>query len=92
MTVLQASCTQIAVPDPPEVSAANPVHDENATGYGYAGGIVAGIHTYGWMIPAILESVGEAWLSHGWCDFQLPRPTTQMDRSCSSRLRQPNFR
>ena len=26
------------VPDPPEVSAANPVHDESATGYGYAGG------------------------------------------------------
>ncbi|MEC7427833.1 MAG: hypothetical protein ACPHLJ_03970 [Acidimicrobiales bacterium] len=74
MTVLPASCTQIAVPDPPEVSAANPVHDESATGYGYAGGIVAGIHTYGWMTPAILESVGESWLSHGWCDFQLPRP------------------
>ena len=74
MTVVAASCSRMAVADPPEVSAANPVHDENATGYGYAGGIVAGIHTYGWMVPAILDSLGESWLSHGWCDFQLPRP------------------
>ncbi len=74
MTVLSSSCTRIAVPDPPEVSAANPIHDESATSYGYAGGIVAGIHTYGWMVPAILDALGDSWLSHGWCEFRLPRP------------------
>ena len=74
MTVLPASCVRRAVADPPEVSAANPVHDESATGYGYAGGIVAGIHTYGWMVPAILDALGEGWLSHGWSEFRLPRP------------------
>ncbi|MBQ29881.1 MAG: hypothetical protein CL434_08770 [Acidimicrobiaceae bacterium] len=74
MTVVPASCVRLAVADPPEVSAANPVHDESATGYGYAGGIVAGIHTYGWMVPAILEALGEGWLSHGWSEFRLPRP------------------
>ena len=52
MTVTSASCTRLAVADPPEVSAANPIHDESAVSYGYAGGIVAGIHTYGWMVPA----------------------------------------
>ena len=74
MTVMSASCVRLAVADPPEVSAANPVHDESATGYGYAGGIVAGIHTYGWMVPAILDALGEGWLSHGWSEFRLPRP------------------
>ena len=74
MTVASASCTRLAVADPPEVSAANPIHDESAVSYGYAGGIVAGIHTYGWMVPAILDSLGDAWLSHGWCEFRLPRP------------------
>ena len=49
MTVVPASCVRLAVADPPEVSAANPVHDESATGYGYAGGIVAGIHTLIWV-------------------------------------------
>lgn len=74
MTVVSASCVRLAVADPPEVSAANPVHDESATGYGYAGGIVAGIHTYGWMVPAILDALGAGWLSHGWSEFRLPRP------------------
>ena len=74
MTVVSASCIRLAVADPPEVSAANPVHDESATGYGYAGGIVAGIHTYGWMVPAILDALGAGWLSHGWSEFRLPRP------------------
>lgn len=74
MKISAASCSQVAVPDPAEVSAANPIHDESATGYGYAGGIVAGIHTYGWMVPAILNSLGTGWLSHGWCEFGLPRP------------------
>lgn len=74
MTVLSSSCSRIAVADPAEVSAANPIHDESATSYGYAGGIVAGIHTYGWMVPAILDALGTGWLSHGWCEFRLPRP------------------
>ncbi|MCH2632683.1 MAG: MaoC family dehydratase [Acidimicrobiales bacterium] len=74
MTINPARCTRIAVADPPEVSDANPIHDEKAKEYGYAGGIVAGIHTYGWMVPAILDSLGEEWLAHGWCEFRLPRP------------------
>lgn len=69
-----ATCERIAVPDPAEVAAANPIHDDNAKGYGYAGGIVAGIHTYGWMVPAILEGLGDAWLSRGWAEVRFPRP------------------
>ena len=69
-----AHCERIAVEDPAEVAAANPIHDEKATGYGYAGAIVAGIHTYGWMVPAILDAVGDGWLSHGWADVRFPRP------------------
>ena len=32
-----ATCEMVAVPDPAEVAAANPIHDDKATGYGYAG-------------------------------------------------------
>ena len=38
MTINPARCTRIAVADPPEVSDANPIHDEKAKEYGYAGG------------------------------------------------------
>ncbi len=64
----------VAVPDPAEVAAANPIHDDKATGYGYAGAIVAGIHTYGWMVPAILEALGDGWLARGWSEVAFPRP------------------
>lgn len=74
MTVQSAECHRTAVADPDHVAAANPIHDDQATGYGYAGGIVAGIHTYGWMVPAILDSVGDDWLTHGWADIRFPRP------------------
>ncbi len=74
MTVARATCSQVAHADPPEIAAANPIHDEKATGYGYAGAIVAGISTYGWMVPAILDAVGEGWLAHGWAEVRFPRP------------------
>ena len=72
--IIRSECSKVALPDPPEVVNANPIHDEKAGGYGYAGPIVAGIHTYGWMVPAILDAAGDSWLSHGWADIKFPRP------------------
>lgn len=66
--------TVIARPDPPESSAANPVHGDNAAAYGYEGGIVAGIHTYGWMVPAILDALGDEWMADGWAEVAFLRP------------------
>ena len=76
--VQPATCERVAVADPAEVAAANPVHDDKG-GYGYAGGIVAGIHTYGWMVPAILDALGEGWLAHGWAEVKFPRPVYPAD-------------
>ena len=70
--IIRSECSKVALPDPPEVVNANPIHDEKAGGYGYAGPIVAGIHTYGWMVPAILDAAGDSWLSHGWADINSP--------------------
>jgi acyl dehydratase len=61
--------------DPPETSEANPIHGaEGAAAAGYAGALVAGIHTYGWTCTAILEAFGDRWLDDGWADVSYRRP------------------
>ena len=43
------SAIKVAVPDPPETIEANPIHGAaGAAAAGYAGALVAGVHTYGW--------------------------------------------
>lgn len=67
--------TKIAIPDPAETTEANPIHGaEGAAAAGYAGALVAGVHTYGWASSALVGLLGEAWLERGWVDVAYRRP------------------
>jgi hypothetical protein len=64
-----------ATADPPPVGIPNPIHDaDGAGGAGYAGALVAGVRTYGWVVEAVVELLGEEWLERGWADVTLRRP------------------
>ena len=67
--------TVTATPDPPSVGIPNPIHAEDgASGAGYAGALVAGVRTYGWVTEAVVEALGLEWLDGGWADVTLRRP------------------
>jgi acyl dehydratase len=70
----------VAIDDPPEIAAANPIHAEGAKAYGYDRPIVAGLSSYGWAAAALVEVLGEGWLDRGWASFRLPRPVFTGDR------------
>jgi hypothetical protein len=64
-----------ATADPPPVGIANPIHAEDgANSAGYAGALVAGVRTYGWLTEAVIEALGPEWLDDGWADVTLRRP------------------
>lgn len=65
----------VATHDPPPKGIPNPVHDDDgAASAGYSGALVAGVRTYGWAAEAIIEALGDRWLTGGWVDFSLGRP------------------
>ena len=48
--------TVVATADPPPVGIPNPIHaDDGASTAGYAGALVAGVRTYGWVAEAVVE-------------------------------------
>ena len=54
---------------------ANPVHStEFARELGFAGPLVAGATVWGWSVPAIIETLGDGWLDHGWARFRFRQP------------------
>ena len=54
---------------------ANPVHaGAFARALGFAGPLVGGTTVWGWAVPAILETLGEAWLDRGWARFRFRQP------------------
>ena len=64
-----------ATPDPPPDGIPNPIHAEDgASSAGYAGALVAGVRTYGWVAEAVVEALGPGWLDDGWADVTLRRP------------------
>jgi hypothetical protein len=64
-----------ATADPPPVGIANPIHaDDGASGAGYAGALVAGVRTYGWVAESVIDVLGEGWLEAGWADVTMRRP------------------
>jgi hypothetical protein len=64
-----------ATPDPPPEGIPNPIHAEGgATSAGYAGALVAGVRTYGWVAEAVVDVLGLGWLDDGWADVTLRRP------------------
>lgn len=65
----------IATPDPPPVGIPNPIHAEDGAGdAGYAGALVAGVRTYGWVAEVVVDALGAGWLDNGWADVTLRRP------------------
>src|SRR3954453_24267533 len=62
-------------PAPPPVGIPNPIHDEDgASRAGYAGALVAGVRTYGWVAEVVADVAGAGWLDDGWADVTLRRP------------------
>jgi hypothetical protein len=67
--------TVTATPDPLPVGIPNPIHAEDgASSAGYAGALVAGVRTYGWVAEAVVDVLGLCWLDDGWADVSLRRP------------------
>ena len=67
--------TVVATPDPPPVGIPNPIHAaDGASSAGYAGALVAGVRTYGWVAEAVIEVLGAGWLDDGWAEVTLRRP------------------
>jgi acyl dehydratase len=53
----------------------NPIHSTAvARQYGFEGPLVGGVTVYGWLVPSILELLGEWWLTDGWADVRFRRP------------------
>ncbi|MGH2633614.1 MAG: hypothetical protein ACRDG3_09415 [Tepidiformaceae bacterium] len=53
----------------------NPIHSTAvAQAYGFKGALVGGVTVYGWMVPSILDALGDAWLDSGWVDVRFRRP------------------
>src|SRR4051794_24582448 len=70
-----------ATADPPQLGIANPIHaDDGAFGAGYAGALVAGVRTYGWVAESVTEALGATWLEAGWADVTMRRPVFAGDR------------
>ncbi len=65
---MATTTTFTAIADPPEVQKANPIHGDAGKDFGYEGAIVAGISTYGWAGMAIIEELGDQWLTDGWSE------------------------
>lgn len=78
---MAATTSVIALPEPAEVAAANPIHgDEVAAQVGYQGALVSGVHTYAWATDAVVLALGEGWLERGWADLSLRRPLYEGER------------
>ena len=54
---------------------ANPVHSTDfARALGFDGALVGGATVWGWAVPAIIETLGDGWLEHGWARFRFRQP------------------
>src|SRR5215471_4965624 len=53
----------------------NKIHDDRvATAYGFRGGLVPGVTVYGYMVPAIIDRFGRAWIEHGAISVRFQSP------------------
>jgi hypothetical protein len=58
----------------------NKIHDDTvAQAYGFRGGLVPGVTVYGYMVPAVLDRFGRAWLERGAMTFRLHAPCYEDD-------------
>ena len=53
----------------------NRIHDDQvAAAHGFRGGLVPGVTVYGYMVPAIFDRLGPAWIEHGAIDVRFVAP------------------
>ena len=58
----------------------NTIHSpEAAARFGYRDALVTGVVAYGWAVPAVIDVLGERWLSDGWTEFRFRRPIHEAD-------------
>lgn len=58
----------------------NKIHDDQvAAAYGFRGALVPGVTVYGYMIPAVLDRLGHAWLERGNINVRLLAPCYEGD-------------
>jgi hypothetical protein len=75
MSNVSITDSMTATADPPPSGVPNPIHDaDGADSAGYAGALVSGVRTYGWVAQTITRALGDTWLDRGWVDFTLRRP------------------
>lgn len=58
----------------------NKIHDDKvAAAYGFRGALVPGVTVYGYMIPAVLDRLGPAWLERGKINVRFLAPCYEGD-------------
>lgn len=63
-------------PDEPDIPDGIGIHStDGARSFGFEGPLVIGVNLYARSVSAILETVGEEWLDHGWIQIRWRRPT-----------------
>jgi hypothetical protein len=56
-------------------TSANRIHSDDIAGqYGFRGGLVPGVTSIAYTIPAVVAALGEEWLDHGTLDVRLTSP------------------
>ena len=64
------------LPNEDSAEISNPIHStEVAASFGFRGALIGGVTVWGWATPAILEAIGDGWLSRGWAEFAFRQPT-----------------
>lgn len=76
--IVQRRRAFMADPDAPNPN--NPIHStDSARARGFKGALVGGATVYGWAVAAIVESLGETWLDHGWAEVRFRHPVYPTD-------------
>src|SRR5580658_6328840 len=58
----------------------NQIHDDRvAAAYGFRGGLVPGVTVYGYMTPAVVHVLGQAWLERGSISVRFQAPFYEND-------------
>jgi hypothetical protein len=58
----------------------NKIHDDRvAAAYGFRSGLVPGVAVYGYMVPAILEQLGQEWMARGGINVRFVAPCYEGD-------------
>ncbi|HJP52703.1 MAG: hypothetical protein QGH99_02015 [Pseudomonadales bacterium] len=66
--------------DPDAPRPGNPIHStDTARKHGFRGALIGGANVYGWVTDAIVDLLGESWLSNGWIDVLFRKPTYDGD-------------